>query len=99
MSARPDNVSLFQVPLQCRAAPQIGCGGRAKPILLALESDSNISGAWLNDAGTSLAVVGKENSSRAARAKTVETHLEAVFGKNSATEFQGEARERELKSF
>jgi hypothetical protein len=98
MSTRPDNVSLFQVPLQCPAAPQIGCGSRAKPILLALESDPGISEAWLNDAGTSLAVVGEGNSSREARARTVETQLVGVFGK-SATELQGEARDRELKSF
>jgi hypothetical protein len=96
---RLDNVSFFQVPLQCPAAPQIGCGSRAKPILLALENDSSIAEAWLNGTGASLAVVGKENSSRESRAQAVKTQLESVFEKNSASELQGEARDQELKSF
>jgi hypothetical protein len=51
-----DRVSVFQVGLQCLAAPQIGCGGEAKPILLKLERDSAVREAWLNRAGTLIAV-------------------------------------------
>ena len=51
-SPSPDRLSVFQVPLQCTAAPQIGCGSRAKPMLLELERDSNVNEAWLNRAGT-----------------------------------------------
>lgn len=58
MKVKADLVSLFQVPLQCPAAPEIACGGRARPILLALESDATISEAWVNRAGNMLAVVG-----------------------------------------
>jgi hypothetical protein len=29
-----DRVSVFKAPLVCPAAPQIGCGGASKPILL-----------------------------------------------------------------
>jgi hypothetical protein len=99
MSARPDSVSLFQVPLRCPAAPEIACGSRARPILLALEGESGISEAWVNGIGTELAVVGTENSSPESRAKTVVVLLESVFGENSATEIQDQARERGLESF
>jgi hypothetical protein len=67
----PNRVSLFQVPLQCPAAPEIGCGSKAKPILAALERDSTITEAWLNKAGTVLAVVGAENSTPESRIKAV----------------------------
>jgi hypothetical protein len=49
---------LFLVPsLVCTAAPQIGCGARAKAIHLDLQRDPNIPEAWLNKTGTVLAVV------------------------------------------
>ncbi|MGH8162953.1 MAG: hypothetical protein ACREP1_01315, partial [Rhodanobacteraceae bacterium] len=34
-----ERVTIFQAPLRCPAAPQIGCGSAAKPILLELERD------------------------------------------------------------
>lgn len=97
-NANPNLISLFEVPLVCSAAPQIGCGLRAKPILLELQGDPNIAGAWLNSAGTVLAVVGTEGSSRESRAKAVQA---ATLAKDGAavTELQGEARERQLRSF
>ncbi|MGD9925159.1 MAG: hypothetical protein AB7V13_27490 [Pseudorhodoplanes sp.] len=99
MKAKADSVSLFQVPLQCPAAPEIACGSRAKPILLELERDPNISEAWINRAGSVLAVVGSRNSSHESRAKTVESLLEDIFEKKVATEIVGEAREKELINF
>jgi mercuric ion transport protein len=97
-NANPNLISLFEVPLVCSAAPQIGCGLRAKPILLELQRDPNIAGAWLNSAGTVLAVVGAEGSSRESRAKAVQAAAMAKDG-STVTELQGEARERQLKSF
>ncbi len=95
----PNLVSLFRVPsLVCSAAPEIGCGPCAKPILLDLQRDSNISEAWLNRAGTVLAVVGTDGSTRESRAKAVRTALEARE-KATATELDGDAREQQLKSF
>lgn len=90
----PDNVSLFSVPLVCPAAPEIGCGSRAKPVLAALEqSGGSITEAWLNSAGTVLAVVGGPNSSRESRAKAVQSALA------SASELGGEARQQGLADF
>jgi len=90
---------LFWVPLQCAAAPDIACGGRAKPILLALEGDPTISEAWVNRAGTVLAVVGSEASSRESRAVAIQSLLEKIFERKVATEIDGEARQTELVSF
>ena len=52
----PEHVSFYEVGLVCPAAPKIGCGGRSKPVLLALRNDSHVAGAWLNEAGTRLAI-------------------------------------------
>src|SRR5215475_10838320 len=54
-----NKVTLYQVPWRCPAAPQIGCGSHAKPILLRLENYPGVSEAWLNRQGTVLAVIWK----------------------------------------
>lgn len=56
-------ISFYQVGLVCTAAPQIGCGSRAKPVLLSLTASSRVAGAWLNEAGTRLAIAWKAGSS------------------------------------
>ncbi len=50
-------VTVFQVRLRCEAAPEIGCGVRAKPVLQDLERVSGIGEAWLSRAGNQIAVV------------------------------------------
>jgi hypothetical protein len=90
----PARVSVFQVPLQCPAAPQIGCGGRAKPMLLELEQDSNVSEAWLNRAGTKIAVVWKPESKAKAR-RGVATKLKG----QEATETRGKPRDEAITEF
>ncbi len=95
---QPETISLFQVPWQCPAAPEIACGGLAKPVLLELEQNTGIAEAWINRAGTVLAVVGSDRN-REARTKTVRTLLREIFEKDVATELQGEARTTELARF
>ena len=90
----PDRLSVFQVPLQCTAAPQIGCGSRAKPMLLELERDSNVSEAWLNRAGTKIAVVWKPESKAKAR-RSVATKLK----EHEATEIKGKPRDEAITEF
>jgi mercuric ion transport protein len=98
-NTNPNLISLFSVPsLVCTAAPQIGSGPRAKPILLNLQRESGISEAWLNNAGTVLAVVGMDGSTRESRAKAVQAALQAN-GEPTATELAGDAREQQLMSF
>ncbi len=84
----PDRVSIFEAPLQCPAAPQIGCGSRAKPMLLELERDSNVSEAWLNRAGTKIAVVWKPELKAKARRSVA-----AKLKEQEATEIKGKPRE------
>src|ERR1700737_5488980 len=67
----PDRISVFKAPLVCPAAPQIGCGGASKPILLELETEPGVLEAWLNRAGTRIAVVWKPESNAEARRKVV----------------------------
>lgn len=52
-----ENISFYEVPLVCGAAPDIGCGSRAKPALLEMEKNPAIKEAWLNREGTIYAVV------------------------------------------
>ncbi len=53
-------VSFYAVPLVCAAAPHLGCGTLAKPILSELEKVVSVHEAWLNRKGTVLAVVWAE---------------------------------------
>ena len=91
------NVSLYQVPLVCGAAPHIGCGGKSKPVLLELEAHNDIAEAWLNRTGTVMALVW-ENSSGSASRKRIAS---AVFKKNKldVEELKGGAHEKLLKDF
>ena len=50
-------VSFFEVPLVCNAAPTIGCGSKAKFILNDLMQDEAVNEAWLNRTGTMIAIV------------------------------------------
>ena len=71
------DVSFFNVPLVCNAAPHIGCGSRAKFIMLDLMKDPTAREAWLNRQGTIMAVVWKEATSTATR----QAVLKSVFSR------------------
>ncbi len=90
-----DRTSFYQAQLVCPAAPLIGCGSAAKPILLELERDSHVSEAWLNRPGTNIAVVWKERISLRKRAKIVQ----AVLSEPKAHELKGNARAQALQTF
>jgi len=96
-SVRLDNVSFYKVPLVCPAAPHIGCGSASKPLLLELERSDVVSEAWLNRAGTVMAIVWTGQSKPRHRAKT----LKAILKERdiTATEFGGEQKEQILKDF
>lgn len=57
-----EKISFYEVPLVCGAAPDIGCGSRAKPVLLEMEKNPAIKEAWLNRAGTVYAIVWNKSS-------------------------------------
>ncbi len=81
-----DRISLFKVPLQCPAAPWIGCGSASKPILLQLEREPGVLEAWLNRAGTRIAVVWKPESNAETRGNVAtelkEDHAMELDGKS-----------------
>jgi copper chaperone CopZ len=89
-----DRISLFKVSLQCPAAPQIGCGSASKPILLDLESQPGVLEAWLNRAGTMIAVVWKPESDAETR-----RNVTAELKEDHAAEIKRESRDEELKDF
>ena len=73
---KASTISFYETPLVCNAAPEIGCGSRAKPALLALEKNPAIKEAWLNRPGTIIAIVWKDE----ALTKTV---AEPIFNDNN----------------
>ena len=57
MNASNITVSFYEAPLVCHAAPSIGCGSKAKFMLLDLEKyNAAVDGAWLNKKGTVVGV-------------------------------------------
>ena len=60
----PHHVTFYRVPLVCEAAPHVGCGTLAKPVLLAIEAETGVLEAWLNREGTMLAAVWPDSSER-----------------------------------
>lgn len=92
-----DNVTFYQVPLMCHAAPGIGCGSRSKPVLLDLESKSIVKEAWLDREGKTLAIVWKDGVAAPRRAVAVMAVRKAHD--LSAEELGGEARATALASF
>jgi copper chaperone CopZ len=105
-SITADRISLLKVSLQCPAVPQLGCGSAAKAILLELERQPAVVEAWLNRAGTTIAVVWKPDSDAETR-RNVTAELARVFQRrpawpikeDHATELQGDSRDEGLKDF
>ncbi len=89
-----NRISVFKAPLVCPAAPQIGCGSASKPILLDLERQPGVLEAWLNRAGTIIAVVWKPESSVETRG-----NVAAELKEDHAVEMQGKSRDEAVKDF
>jgi hypothetical protein len=93
-AAPADRISVFKAPLVCPAARQIGCGSASKPILLDLEQQPGVLEAWLNRAGTRIAVVWKPESDASTRSKVV-----AELKEDRAIELDGKSRDEAVKDF
>src|SRR6184192_2132039 len=89
-----DRISVFKAPLVCPAARQIGCGSASKPILLDLEQQPGVLEAWLNRAGTRIAVVWKPESDASTRGKVV-----AELKDDRAIELDGKPRDEAVNDF
>jgi hypothetical protein len=90
------DVSFYKVNLVCNAAPDIGCGSRAKLVLIDLKKQESTKEAWLNRTGTIVAVVWKEKS-EINNSKLVSN----IFSKHqlSYEEVKDEAREALVANF
>src|SRR6266480_5422570 len=93
-AAPADRISVFKAPLVCPAARQIGCGSASKPILLDLEQQHGVLEAWLNRAGTRIAVVWKPESDASTRRKVV-----ADLKEDHAIELDGKPRDETVNDF
>ena len=93
----PEEVSFFEVPLECGAAADLGCGSAAKPILRELENDAKVATAKINHPGTVLAVVWKEPNLAPAGIPFVVS----AFEKNDseAVTLRGPDREKALREY
>lgn len=60
--ASEQQTTFYDVPLRCPSAPQIACGGKAKPVLRALENQAAVAEAWVDRTGTIVATVWKSDS-------------------------------------
>jgi len=92
-----DQVSFYAVPLACPAAHNLGCGSAAKPVLLALEKKNTVQEAWLDHAGTTVAIVWKKGAAGDARA----AEIRSIADDRGITlhDLTGEHRDKNLKSF
>lgn len=92
------SISFYKVPLVCSAAPEIGCGSKSKPVLLGLGKKNNVvSEAWLNRAGTIIAILWNKTSSPELRITTAN----AVFKENKleVAEIKGKEYKEMLADF
>jgi hypothetical protein len=92
-----DAVSFYSVPLMCPAARGLGCGSRAKPMLLELERTEAIAEAWLDHSGETLAIVWSDKSSGVQRAAA----LKQIADKHevSLDEITGATRQSSITAF
>lgn len=69
IKADEEVITFYEVPLVCGAAPEIGCGSLAKPVLIEMEKISAVREAWLNREGTVYAIVwnGKDQTKKIAQ--------------------------------
>lgn len=70
-----EQVSYYDVPLACGAAPYIGCGSRIKPLFMDTEKEKSIKESWTNRKGTVIAIVWNE--------KENEKLIQSLFAKNN----------------
>jgi len=92
-----DVMSFFEVPVVCAAAPCIGCGTLAKPILLEIERDGPVREAWLNRKATVLAVVWAGRSETRAGTERVVSILR--HRSLNATKLEGSGLRQAIATF
>ncbi len=92
-----EDPTFSRVPLMCPAARGLGCGSRAKPVLLDLQKPPVVQEAWLNRTGDMLAVIWTHSTGATERqsvlAAVAETHSVSI------DELDAAARDAALAGF
>lgn len=96
VAVSPEGISLYTVPLRCPLVTGLGCGSESKPIMTKLDGDPAVTGAWLNRAGTTLAVLWKENTNVTKRSAA---RASAFQDRPTPNELSADARDAALKDF
>jgi hypothetical protein len=96
VAAGPERISLYSVPLRCPLVNGLGCGSESKPIMTKLDDHSAVAGAWLNHAGTALAVFWKEGTDATQRSEAVSSSFQ---NHAAPSELSGATRDVALKDF
>jgi copper chaperone CopZ len=74
MNVSNSAVTFYEAPLVCHAAPSIGCGSKAKFMLVDLQKFTDaVEGAWLNKTGTVVAVKWNANTNESKKAEIINT--------------------------
>jgi len=96
MNASNTAVSFYEAPLVCHAAPSIGCGSKAKFMLIDFEKYNDaVEGAWLNKKGTVVAVKWDskiDENKKAEIIKTISTDHNIELTTLAETEAAGYAK-------
>lgn len=90
------DTTFHEVALMCPAAAGLGCGSKAKPILLSLEKTPVVAEAWLDRTGQTLAIIWKRSSTAAERAVAL-ANISKAYGV-SVEEISGKDREEVARS-
>lgn len=80
-SSEEVTLTFYRVPLVCGAAPEIGCGSRAKPFFIDAEKETAIKETWLNREGTVIAIVWSDGIPQEEKEKIIRP----LFEKHSIT--------------
>src|SRR5947207_11957139 len=93
----PQQLIFYRVALGCEAAPGLGCGVKAKPVLRALACSAGVKGAWLKRSGTVIAVLCNDHSDPT----TQRARLRSVLDQRlpDSHEIIGHARKTALREF
>lgn len=93
MNNSPDleAITFYDVHLVWGAAPSIGCGSRAKPLLTDLERQTPIREAWLNRTGTIVAIVWRGSTRTDEAIQTVFERHEVEYTERLADKQIGES--------
>jgi hypothetical protein len=64
-----NNIEFYRIPMVCGAVSGIACGSKSKPILLALDGETEIIESRINHSGNILAIIWNETSNTETRKK------------------------------